>query len=713
MEIFGLYDITLFRDEKTGYTCFTMVVDDNSIPRNSYGNMNCIGMIPLYEKNTPLCVSGEFKTNGSQKYLKITDYRTVSKSKSDVICFLSGGIVAGLGPRLAEKIADIAGTDIFEFCKKEDSISKLLEIPKIDKKIPEKLVSKLSNLSSLSSFVKYIISFGGTYNNAIDLYDKYGSSTEDMLRNNPYTMRYAGVSLETIESIAKSENIKPFDRRRTVAITDIILSSNENNGNSRISFIELCQKFHHLDKRYYDDYETPTLYIAEAIILLKCIDVFEDNVLYIYKRETYENEMLIAKELKRLAESAFAMDDKGITLNDIMDECGIYYGASQAKAFDMLITTGVKLLIGGPGVGKTTTINGILKKYKRMYPEKKIAMCAPTGCAAKKMTQSTGQQALTIYKYLDIRPFEESMKCKDSYDQLDADCIVVDEMSMVDETIFALLLRAIKNGTLLILVGDEAQLESVGTGSVLRDLIRSKQIETYYLDTVFRQKNGSKIINNSQKIKDGDIRLQTDDTFKIFHCKDDDEITSILLNQLNNYKEAKVITTSRNRKFKTGSVVLNGKIQEKFHVENGDTVFFNGYRFSVGDKIIMTKTNYEKFFFNGDEGYITGIHVNGYRKEIVVNIDENLITLSGTLLDSIELNYAITAYKAQGNEYDTVIIVLPNNPKILLQRSLLYVAVTRAKKQVLIIEENGALSTAIKNKNKKERNTGLCTKLCA
>ncbi|MCR5624236.1 MAG: AAA family ATPase, partial [Lachnospiraceae bacterium] len=457
--------------------------------------------------------------------------------------------------------------------------------------------------------------------------------------------------------------------------------------------------------------------------------VFEDKVsilsLSSIKDEEFDikNKEIYSKSLKRAEERA-ANNVKRLAINKaepfseqyipiIEKECGMAFGKEQREAFFMFRDRGIKILTGGPGTGKTTTVKGLILNYRYMHPNHKIKLAAPTGRAAQRLAESTGMPAQTVHKLLNYVPYGDNPTCKDGNDPIDADFIVIDEASMLDIELFDMLLEAVKNDTTILLVGDIHQLESVGAGAVLRDLLSAKtvNIKHTFLTEVFRQKGGSPIIDNSIKINNGEFDLETTDDFQVFKeanqidCFNRVKELYLSLYNSNDLYDTQILCPSY--KGESGIDKLNVSIRDTLN-PNGKTLVYGWQKYRVGDKVIMTKNNMELGYYNGDIGVIKEI----VEDNLTVSVKDTDITLSRENFDDLSLAYAITVHRSQGSEFENVIVVLPKEPKSLLVRNLFYTAVTRAKKRVFIVTEGEALKTAIITDRTDDRRTKLSKLIC-
>ena len=344
--------------------------------------------------------------------------------------------------------------------------------------------------------------------------------------------------------------------------------------------------------------------------------------------------------------------------------------------------------------------------FQKLNPKSKVVLCSPTGRAAQRMSEQTGRISSTIHKLLEIKPYEDIFTSRDSVNPIDADFIIVDEFSMIDIEIMSVFLNAIRGKTLVLFVGDVDQIPSVGPGSVMRDLIKSGVIETYKLTNVYRQTSGSSIIDNANKIIKGNEDLTFDKTFDLVHLNTDEKINDWITNLFKNNKEftienTQILTTVK--KGDGGTYSINRMVQK--HLFEARDAYYSS--FTIGDKIIINENNYEIGVFNGDLGYVRHILEDG----IEVEINGKEIVIPNIDLDIMSLAYAITIHKSQGSEFKNVIIALPDEANNMLQRNLLYTAVTRAKERIIIISKSDAFERSIRQNNIIKRNTSLCQRI--
>lgn len=671
---------------------------------------NCVtvsGVIPAYPTLTPLKVSAEKNPDGT---LQIKEISLYSDNAERTVSFLSSDYFPGIGKEKARKVTALYGSDIFSYVNKtieeKDELSGDMLL----------IYQKIGNLLSFEKTYKFILTNGGSIYTASRLYEEYRDDTIEKVNNNPYLYFFFGGDYGVSEKMAARSGIKEFDRKRIHALVRCGMDLNRSLGNTRISYHDLVRLCQRKEQQVETGFKTSPLFISAELKRdtkdYKLVE--EDNDLYVYFNADYNAETVIAREIKRLETSKKSISDSSISIEDIEKKFGIEYSSSQKKVLAGIRTSGVKIITGGPGTGKTTLLHGLLYRYKKENPGNKILLCSPTGCAAKRMSDATGMKAMTIHRLLKIKPYEKEI-VDYKRDELDADLIVCDETSMLDTKLAATFLTAVKNSATVIFLGDKDQLPSVDAGNVLADLIGSGTVECYDLIEIFRQRHGSLITDNARKVISGDDNLNTDRTFLIKQYKNEEELEKAVLDYRRIYERSgcpgtlKMFTPSRNKKFRLGTVNLNQMIKS---VQKKDIdLVFGYYSYSIGDKVLFTRNNYDKGYYNGGEGEIKSVTKIGGALKVGIDLDGNYISLERGDLNDIEPCFAMTAHKAQGSECDYAVIIVPKQPKGMLLRKLLYVEITRAKKQVVLLSEGDSYRKAITETRKLTRCTGLYNRL--
>lgn len=700
---------TYYRTLQDGYNkAFVLYVTDITGFLIGSPYLNCEGVILHKVAGLPLKLNGRYSK--TRKTFFVEDYEIITRTENDVVNLLSRFEIKKSD---AKKIARESSNNIFEYFKDNAVIQKLQDIG-ISQNDAETVYMWCNQVNDYEAIYRYIKGIDGDLAAVDKIYNKYGHIGADVLKENPYMLLYAGFSFADCESLAKRNGIEYFSDERIHALVRYIIESDQNAGNARINIQDIITRADRLERKQ-GLYKTDPIFILAELSKHGYVLRKEDDVIYVYTKQTYTEEVQIISAVKRLCSAPKGKYTGSLSISELESMCGITYGKSQRETLFLLDTPGIKVLTGGPGTGKTTTLNGILTKYIFEHPDGKILLCAPTGCAAKRITESTGMTAFTIHKALDIRPFNED-KMIANREILDYDCVVVDESSMIDMSMFAMLVSALKTGTTLLLVGDKDQLESVGYGDVLNNVIGCGQIEVKSLDVNYRQGENNSIIMNAQKINHSVTSLLFDEKSRLIRKKSEKDMISDIVSLYVKYFDAndpnsvKIYTPTRKDKL-TSSTNLNNVIKKIVNPVDGKSVTANGFTFSAGDFVMMRKNNYDAGYMNGDVGIIRSVDVRGYTKRITVAIDNNLIEITNATLSDMELAYAQTIHKAQGSECRCAIIVLPEEPRIMLTKKLVYVAATRAKKINYFISENNALEQAIRSRHATVRNTGLTEKL--
>lgn len=651
---------------------------------------------------------------------KATTYKTVAPTEiSGIEKFLASGAINGIGPAMAKKIVAEFGEKTLEIIAK--SPNELLKVPGIGKKTAEKISTSYLEQSELTEIMVWLENHGISNTYAGKIFAKYGSFAIDIMEKDIYRLfqDIEGIGFLTADKLAFNLGIQREDKRRIISGIDYALMQLCNNGHCCIPEMALVDK------------TAKILQVNNQIIFTILKERIDNGSLntevvggetLIYPPYLYYAEKKVAMRLLQLQQATEPLSEDNLSLFIKVWEKDnqIQLAQKQKEAIKACLHHGVLILTGGPGTGKTTVIKGILSILKAQGL--KIRLAAPTGRAAKRLSETTGQKALTIHRLLEANNLAQDDNLqlgfsKDIDDQLDADVIILDEVSMVDIVLMHHFLNAVPDGCRIILVGDTDQLPAVGPGSVLKDIIRSQKIPAIRLDEIFRQAQTSMIIQNAHIINAGrlpDLRKQYSD-FVFYELNDDTSITQKILDLCTKdlphegfdvLKDVQVLSPMH--RFLCGVENLNLMLQEQLNPKkNQDELKYSSQTFRVSDKVMHIRNNYQKNVFNGDIGFIQDIN----NEKLTVDYFDHIVTYEKNELNELTLAYASSVHKSQGSEYKVVIIPLSTSHYIMLQRNLLYTAITRAKQKVIIIGSKKALMTAIQSNRTQKRYTLLAERL--
>lgn len=744
----GTYVKTIKKDFSTGWTFFTFLCK-NFDEYKYRGKIYCSGYIPVITKGIPLKLSGIFQDTNEEKNGKkiyrfiVSDSELFSDKKEITIDFLKSDRFKGIGEKTAIKIVENIGNDIFSFAKQKNASEILSEkMPEFKEEKAKKFIEIINDTFYESKVYEFLRKYGGDYTDSQSLFSVYDTLSIKKIKENPYEVGYkAKIPFIVCDAIAKDNDVLPFDENRIKHLIIDAMYSSARNGNTLTDIRDIYQNIEYTVKNSaFPETKIPCSVIGCFLNKFPFIipEKNKENIVY-YLKEYYTAEKIIAKNIDVLRNSTKTFSfNEAKEIENIENKFGIKYSEKQKEAFLFLHSTGIKILTGGPGTGKSTVINGIISLFKTIHPTSEVVLCAPTGRAAQKMKDITGHNANTLHRLLNIKPYETDNDNNYEADKLTADLVIVDEVSMVDTKMFAYLANSVKNDVTLILVGDTFQLPSVGAGNILQDLMETKLFETVELNVIHRQKELSKIIEFSQDIKNGNIEKWLINPRKRKILYNSEELSYIIrfsnkelqLMQVDNSSDIyKLITYTLSKKFmnenskyykndildlqvlsstkkdEAGIVELNKAIHSIYQSDDEES----SNLFSVGDKIMMIENNYDIGYFNGDIGFIKDI--DAFRKIITVEINGQEIDIPESHKKDISLSYAITVHKSQGSEYSFVVIALPKEPLSVLQRNLLYTAITRAKDYVAVVYEDNAINLAVERNMLIKRKTGLKAKI--
>lgn len=624
--------------------------------------------------------------------------------------YLGSGLVKGIGPAYAKAIVNRFGLETIDVI--ENDIERLLEVPRLGKKRMEKIRDSWEKQKDIKEVMLFLQGHGVSPAFAAKIYRKYEKESIAKVKENPYQLAddIWGIGFKTADSIASKMGYGKNDPRR--CRSGILYALNELAEEGHVyaepeQLVEAATKL----------LEAEETSVRQALAsMMEAKDVIADNDV-IYLPPFYHAENGSAKRLQSL------LSDTSLLNSDIAAEPvaeygakpgGIIYDEVQQAAIQKALDSKVMVLTGGPGTGKTTTTQGIIAAFKARHMS--ILLAAPTGRAAKRMTEATGMEAKTIHRLLEYNPMDGYKRNDEN--PLEGDALIVDECSMIDILLFYNLMKAIPSNMRLILVGDIDQLPSVGAGNVLRDIIDSQQIPVVRLTRIFRQAQSSRIVMNAHAINAGqfpNIKNGLDTDFFFINQEDADEMVKLIIGLVRDRlpkkygyppKEIQVLTPMQRGTVGAGN--LNIELQNALN-PTGPSLARGGYTFRQGDKVMQIRNNYDKNVFNGDVGYITAVDTN--ERTLTVTYDSRLVEYDITELDEIVLAYAVTIHKSQGSEFPVVVMPVTMKHFVMLQRNLIYTGITRAKKICVLVGTTKALAYAIKQNTVSKRNTKLKERL--
>ena len=622
--------------------------------------------------------------------------------------YLGSGLVKGIGPKFAQLIVRQFGTDTIEVI--ETDIERLYEVPGIGKKRVEKIRESWEKQKDIKNVMLFLQGYGVSTAYAAKIYRCYGKESIDKVNENPYRLAddIWGIGFKTADGIANKMGYEKNDLRRCKSGLTYTLSQLSDEGHVYAEQEQLLKSAMELLEADQDPIVQAMKEMVETEQLIMDGDV-------IYLPPFYYAEIGTANNLKGLMN---CMGKKAAPIQPNMEaitlQTGIEYDEVQVAAIRQAVNSKVMVLTGGPGTGKTTTTQGIIAALKTMGYS--ILLAAPTGRAAKRMSEATGMEAKTIHRLLEYNP-ADGYKRNDE-NPLEGDVLIVDECSMIDILLMNNLVKALPETMHLILVGDIDQLPSVGAGNVLRDIIDSERVPVVRLTRIFRQAQTSRIVMSAHAINEGkfpDISNGKDTDFFFIKNDDADAVATAIVDLVKNRLPkgyhmplSKIQVLTPMQRGVVGSANLNLILQEALNPTK-EGLSRGGYNFRKGDRVMQIRNNYDKEVFNGDLGYIES--VNQEDRTLMVNFEERLVEYEVSELDELSLAYATTIHKAQGSEYPIVVMPVLMKHYVMLQRNLIYTGITRSKKVCVLIGSTKALAYAIHNLTVSNRNTKLKERL--
>lgn len=720
-ELSGEVETIVYRNSDNGYTVLEIGGADEAI--------TAVGIMPLVNVGEEVKLIGSFKNHpsyGSQFSVTACE-RSMPSTVAGILKYLSSGAIKGIGPATAQRIISEFGEATLEVIQNEPE--RLAQVRGISLDKAKQMSEQLSQAVGIRELILYLSEFGINPQDAVRVWKQFGNRASRVIEENPFIICIEGIDIpfDCADRIARKLNVSVDDQCRIRAGITYVLNHNRNNGHTCLpkdKLIETSCKFLQIEQ-----IQAITA-IAEMTEDGTIIEDTVDNQPFIFMPSLHQSEMYIAARMKMILRYSSALiPNVDQSIEAIEKEQNIQYAQLQKIAIKQALNTGLLILTGGPGTGKTTTLNAIIEILKDNG--QKVFLAAPTGRAAQRMSELTGCEAKTIHRLLEVSWDKDDHPVfkRNEKNMLNCDALIVDELSMVDSMLFDSVTKALPMGCRLILVGDSDQLPSVGAGNVLADLINSGIMPVVSLSEIFRQSMESMIVTNAHKIVNGEMPVLDcrDKDFFFLPCNSRDAITKTIVDlcstRLPNtygyspFEDIQVL--SPGRKGELGANDLNEKLQTAINPSSADkqeiTVGYNTFR--LGDKVMQIKNNYNiswsrddgecgEGIFNGDIGRL--VEINKSTKNIKVRFDDKVAVYDIDSAVELSLAYASTVHKSQGNEFEAVIMPMYRGAPQLYYRNLLYTAVTRAKKLLILVGNTQTVEQMVNNNRRTKRYSGLC-----
>ena len=716
----------LFQNQENGYTVIRFTTEEQI-------TITVVGTIPLCTPGEKLVITGHWETHqthGMQFHAEFLE-RVMPAGAQAIEQYLSSRVIKGIGPRTASRIVKLFGDETFEIM--EQHPERLAEVPGISPQKARAIGVSFQKQFGMRKLLEFLLKGGLPGELAMPLYKAYGDLAMEALNDDPYllTEDFFGASFAAVDQFAVRNGVEAEDPRRVQSAAVYTLRHNLGNGHTFLPADKLCMATATMISI---DAETVRETLDDLNMAGKLVVDTLKGITVCYLPEYYEAETYVAERMREMAAQVPEVPDRlDGTLAAVQREIGTEYAPDQREAILKAARSTVMLLTGGPGTGKTTTVNGILGLFDRLGI--KTVLAAPTGRAANRLKELCGREAATIHRLLETQYDPESGNLcfmHDESEPLKADAVVVDETSMVDILLMAALLKALKPHCRLILVGDPDQLPSVGAGNLFSDLIRSGKVPTVRLTEIFRQARESLIIMNAHAINAGQLPELTVKNKDFFFLQRRDmqravdtivDLCTRRLPQNMGIPADQIQVLSPTRKTDAGTAALNMRLQAALNPPSVDKQEHKRGKilFRVGDRVMQIKNNYDIMWkktegfgvgtgvFNGDVGKVTDIDPG--EETMTVVFDDRQVEYTFDLLGQLELAYAMTVHKSQGSEYRAVILSVSQANPYLLTRSILYTAVTRAKELLILVGDPAVVQQMVENNRQSRRYSGLKLRL--
>ena len=723
-------DETVFRNDDNGYTVLVV--------KSGRTRVSAVGIMPPIAPGEKLKITGDWVEHPIYgKQIKVSSCEIEKPTTlSGIEKYLSSGMIRGIGPATAKVLIKAFGEETLDVLYSDPE--RLLDVPGIGPKRAKMIMESYAEQAQQREAMVFLQSYGVTPNLAVKIFKQYGENVKQVIRQNPYRLveDIEGVGFRTADKIATSLGMEPdSEHRLSAGIRHTLQEATGGTGHCYLPRPELAACAQQLLGNEIEliEHTIDSMILARRLIA-QILPGGEEDIVAVYLPQAYHAEVDVARRLREMIDAmpSTMATDLSAQIDELERMEGVTFHPQQRQAIETAVKSGMTVITGGPGTGKTTIIKCIIKL---LSVSGEIALAAPTGRAAKRMSEACGMEAKTLHRLLEYGG-EEGDFARTQDNPLEMDTLIIDEMSMVDIFLMRSVLRALVPGTRLIMVGDSDQLPSVGAGNVLRDILDSRVIPAVELTEIFRQDEKSMIVYNAHRINHGEaprLNAKGSDFFFERAASPADaakKIVALCADRLPKYlgldpvKQMQVLSPTK--KGECGVWMLNQLLQSEFNPPashkservRGDTTF------REGDKVMQTRNNYQlkwkkegvfaweegQGVFNGDIGFVTAIDTQERTVEVQFD-DERIAIYEGGDIDDLELAYCISVHKSQGSEFPVVVMPAVGGPPMLLTRNLLYTAVTRARRMVMLVGREAAIDQMIYNVNTRKRYSALCWRL--
>lgn len=712
----GVVERITFMNEENGYGVI-------KIKSKGFSELlTVVGSLGAVNVGSTLRIKGEWRVDAKYgRQFCAVDYReTVPATAAGIEKYLGSGLIKGIGPAFAKRIVAKYGTDTLRIIEEEPEA--LIHVEGIGTKRVESIIKAWQDQKEIKNVMLFLQSHEVSTAFAVKIFKTYGKDSIQLVQENPYRLAddIWGIGFKTADKIARKMGFDTQSYQRSRSGLMYTLNALADEGHCyalRSQLLEAANVLLEIEMPLLD--ESINKMLEEQALISQTDGVPEKGSEALYLPPFFFSESGTAKQIARLASwnegEVLSLQPVDQLLDEIQKTNGIVYDSIQIEAIKKALASRFLVLTGGPGTGKTTTTLGIIKAFKHMG--RRVLLAAPTGRAAKRLSEATGMEAKTLHRLLEYKPPEGYQKNEDN--PLSCDVLIVDETSMVDILLMYNLMKAVPEGAAVILVGDVDQLPSVGAGNVLKDIISSGVVEVVRLTRIFRQAQNSTIITNAHRINRGEMPVMKGGAGSDFFFIEQEEpqklvetVRDLCLKRLPGYYRVNPLTDIHvlcpMQRGDTGAQNLNLVLQEALNPSQV-TIKYGGRVYRLNDKVMQIKNNYDKNVFNGDIGSI--IRIDEEDKTLVIRFDTGEVEYDATELDEVTLAYATTVHKSQGSEYPIVVAPFTMQHYVMLQRNLLYTCVTRAKKVFVLVGSKKAVALAVKNNKLSDRNTLLASRL--